>query len=64
VSKDKTLTFNGYESTILKKRGAFIMGTIICQNCSATIDQFENEKVATLYGQCTCCDNEKEKGSK
>lgn len=40
------------------------MGTIICQTCSETIDQFETEKVSTLYGQCPCCNNEKEKGSK
>ncbi|HWO97117.1 MAG TPA: GapA-binding peptide SR1P [Bacillus sp. (in: firmicutes)] len=40
------------------------MGTIICQNCSETIEQFEHEKVSTLYGQCNCCDKEKEKGSK
>ncbi|MFC3885821.1 GapA-binding peptide SR1P [Bacillus songklensis] len=40
------------------------MGTIICQICNNTIDHFENEKVATLYGQCNCCDEKQEEGSK
>ena len=25
------------------------MGTIVCQECNATIDQFEDEKVTVLY---------------
>ncbi|WP_420490935.1 GapA-binding peptide SR1P, partial [Neobacillus drentensis] len=28
------------------------------------IDHFENEKVSTLYGQCTCCDKKQKKTSK
>ncbi|QIZ08410.1 GapA-binding peptide SR1P [Priestia megaterium] len=40
------------------------MGTIICQICNKTIDHFENEKVSTLYGQCTCCDKKQKKTSK
>ncbi|MGE6631240.1 GapA-binding peptide SR1P [Bacillus sp. NPDC077027] len=31
------------------------MGTIVCQDCNETIDQFENEKVTTLYGTCGHC---------
>ncbi|WP_338450113.1 GapA-binding peptide SR1P [Niallia oryzisoli] len=40
------------------------MGTIICQSCNNTIDHFENEKVSTLYGKCTCCDDKQKKASK
>ena len=46
----------------VKKRGMYV-GTIICQDCNETIDQFENEKVTTLYGtcgHCHCCDEASE----
>lgn len=46
----------------MKKRGMYV-GTIICQDCNETIDQFENEKVTTLYGtcgHCHCCDEASE----
>jgi hypothetical protein len=39
------------------------MVTIICNNCNKIIDQFENEKVLTLYGQCTGCDKIEDKES-
>ncbi|MFC6601271.1 GapA-binding peptide SR1P [Ectobacillus funiculus] len=28
------------------------MGTILCQVCGGTIEQFEDEKVTVLYGHC------------
>lgn len=31
------------------------MGTIICQVCEGTIEQFEDEKITVLYGNC--CSN-------
>jgi SR1 protein len=31
------------------------MVTIICDNCNKIIDQFENEKVLTLYSHCNGC---------
>ncbi len=40
------------------------MGTIVCQVCNNTIDHFENEKVSTLYGHCTCCNEKQKKTSK
>ncbi|WP_084786613.1 GapA-binding peptide SR1P [Bacillus tuaregi] len=40
------------------------MGTIVCQVCDNTIEQFETEKVTTLYGQCTCCGENHKKNSK
>jgi len=40
------------------------MGTIVCQTCNTTIDYFENEKVATLYGKCHKCDAERTKEEK
>jgi hypothetical protein len=33
------------------------MGTLICENCNATIDHFEDEKVTVLYSKCDCCHN-------
>ncbi|WP_338469964.1 GapA-binding peptide SR1P [Niallia sp. XMNu-256] len=31
------------------------MGTIVCQECNATIDYFEDEKVTVLYSSnCNC----------
>ncbi|WP_391564073.1 GapA-binding peptide SR1P [Siminovitchia fortis] len=34
------------------------MGIIICQDCNATIDYFEDDKVTKLYSCCCEC-NEK-----
>ncbi|MFZ3579625.1 GapA-binding peptide SR1P [Virgibacillus sp. DJP39] len=31
------------------------MGTIICQDCQQIIEQFDDEKVTTLYGACPSC---------
>ncbi|MFS0672299.1 GapA-binding peptide SR1P [Ornithinibacillus sp. 179-J 7C1 HS] len=31
------------------------MGTIVCQKCQKTIEHYENEKVAVLYGTCQKC---------
>ncbi|ASN05900.1 GapA-binding peptide SR1P [Virgibacillus necropolis] len=31
------------------------MGTIICQDCQQIIEQFDDEKVTTLYGACPTC---------
>ncbi|MEN2468151.1 GapA-binding peptide SR1P [Ornithinibacillus sp. FSL M8-0202] len=31
------------------------MGTIVCQQCQETIEHYENEKVAILYGTCPKC---------
>lgn len=31
------------------------MGTIICQDCQQVIEQFDDEKVTTLYGACPTC---------
>lgn len=37
------------------------MGTIVCQNCEATIGYFEDEKVTVLYStNCNCSKNKKE----
>lgn len=30
------------------------MGTIICKNCQATLEHFEEEKVTVLYAHCGC----------
>ncbi|MCQ6275114.1 GapA-binding peptide SR1P [Bacillus sp. V3B] len=36
------------------------MGTIVCQECNATLDHFEDEKVTVLYSSnCNCCKHEK-----
>lgn len=39
------------------------MGTLICKHCNSTIDHFEDEKVTTLYSQCSahCHDDDSEK---
>ena len=35
------------------------MGTIVCQECNATIDHFEDEKVTVLYSsKCNCSKHE------
>lgn len=35
------------------------MGTIVCQECNATIDHFEDEKVTVLYSSnCNCKNHE------
>ena len=35
------------------------MGTIVCQQCEATIEHFEDEKVTVLYStKCNCSRNE------
>lgn len=31
------------------------MGTVICQDCQQVIEQFDDEKVSTLYGTCPDC---------
>ncbi|WP_134703439.1 GapA-binding peptide SR1P [Ammoniphilus sp. YIM 78166] len=31
------------------------MTILICQECETTIDFMQDEKVATLYGKCSCC---------
>ncbi|WP_430786206.1 GapA-binding peptide SR1P [Virgibacillus flavescens] len=31
------------------------MGTIICQDCQQIIEQYDDEKVSTLYGACPTC---------
>ena len=31
------------------------MGTLVCQDCNATVDQFEAEKVKVLYCECEVC---------
>ncbi|HLR71434.1 MAG TPA: GapA-binding peptide SR1P [Pseudogracilibacillus sp.] len=32
------------------------MGTIVCQECDAIIEHFNDEKVTVLYGtDCSCC---------
>ncbi|CDQ40255.1 MULTISPECIES: GapA-binding peptide SR1P [Virgibacillus] len=31
------------------------MGTIVCQDCQKVIEQFDDEKVTTLYGTCPTC---------
>ncbi|MFY4773691.1 GapA-binding peptide SR1P [Metabacillus sp. RGM 3146] len=35
------------------------MGTIVCKECNSTISHFDDEKVSTLYGKCSDCDEEK-----
>ncbi|WP_081472477.1 GapA-binding peptide SR1P [Ornithinibacillus scapharcae] len=35
------------------------MGIIVCQHCQETIEHYENEKVAVLYGTCCDCKNDK-----
>ncbi|WP_084157546.1 GapA-binding peptide SR1P [Oceanobacillus manasiensis] len=34
------------------------MGTIICQDCQEIIEHFEGEKVTTLYGTCSGCNQD------
>lgn len=36
-------------------KGLAIMGTIVCQDCHKIIEQYENEKVVTLYSTCPTC---------
>ncbi|MBM7598734.1 Fe2+ or Zn2+ uptake regulation protein [Virgibacillus halotolerans] len=31
------------------------MGTIVCQECEKVIEQYDDEKVTTLYGTCPNC---------
>ncbi|WP_227935206.1 GapA-binding peptide SR1P [Alkalihalobacillus deserti] len=35
------------------------MGTIVCQDCSKTVDYFNDEKVTVLYSKCDCCEKNK-----
>ncbi|RAS76331.1 GapA-binding peptide SR1P [Priestia endophytica] len=31
------------------------MGTLICQECTSTVDHFEDKKVSVYYTTCQCC---------
>ncbi|MDT8862101.1 GapA-binding peptide SR1P [Alkalihalobacillus sp. MEB130] len=35
------------------------MGTIVCQDCSKTVDHFHDEKVTVLYSKCDGCEKKK-----
>jgi len=35
------------------------MTVLVCQDCEETIDYLTDDKVAVLYGKCTCCKEEK-----
>lgn len=32
------------------------MGTIICQDCQKVIENYDEEKVTTLYSTCPSCE--------
>ncbi|AXI08954.1 MULTISPECIES: GapA-binding peptide SR1P [Oceanobacillus] len=32
------------------------MGTIICQDCQQVIENYDDEKVTTLYSTCPSCE--------
>lgn len=54
IKRFRNVLFFG-QKILLTLGGGMEMGTIICQVCEGTIEQFEDEKITVLYGNC--CSN-------
>lgn len=37
------------------------MTILVCQECDATVDFMQDEKVSTLYVKCSCCKEQSQK---